>query len=94
MPRTSAIVVARRDSQEPWTGFSNILVHLCFATNQFNFDMVTNFHCLLFLVTSIEEVFWITVMGGKLFHVMVSLEDMVEFMDANIVRIRVLVCQV
>ena len=36
----------------------------------------------------------IAVMGVKFFHVTVPLEDMVEFMDANMVRIGVLVCQV
>ena len=46
------------------------------------------------LVTQIKEVFQIAVMGVKFFHVMVPLEDMVEFMDANTVQIRVLVCQV
>ena len=51
-----------------------------------------NFWCTL--VTRIEEVLRIVVMGGKFFHVMVPLEDIVEFMNANMVRIRVLVCQV
>ena len=46
------------------------------------------------LVTRIVQVLRIAVMGGKFFHVMVPLEDIVEFMDANMVRIRVLVCQV
>ena len=46
------------------------------------------------LVTRIEEVLRIAVMGGKFFHVMLPLEDMVEFMDTNMVRIRVLVYQV
>ena len=46
------------------------------------------------LVTRIEEVLRIAVMGGKFFHVMLPLEDMAEFMDANMVRIRVLVYQV
>ena len=36
----------------------------------------------------------IAVTGEKFFHVMVTLEDMVKFMDANMVQIRVLVCQV
>ena len=45
-------------------------------------------------MTQIVEVLRIAVMGGKFFHVMVSLEDMVKFMDANMVQIRVLVCQV
>ena len=46
------------------------------------------------VVTRIKEVLRIAVMGVKFFHVMVPLEDMVEFIDANTVRIRVLVCQV
>ena len=46
------------------------------------------------LVTRIVEVLRIAVMGWKFFHVMVPLEDMMKFMDANMVRIRVLVCQV
>ena len=33
-------------------------------------------------------------MGVKHIHVMVPLEDMVEFMDPNMVRIKELVCQV
>ena len=37
------------------------------------------------LVTRIEEVLRIAVMGGKFFHVMLPLEDMAEFMDANMV---------
>ena len=45
-------------------------------------------------MTRIEEVLRIAVMGGKFFHVMVPLEDIEEFMNANMVRIRVLVCQV
>ena len=36
----------------------------------------------------------IAVMGVKHIHVMVPLEDMVEFMDPNMVRIKELVCQV
>ena len=46
------------------------------------------------LVTRIVEVLRIAVMGGKFFHVMVPLEDIVEFMNTNMVLIRVLVCQV
>ena len=46
------------------------------------------------LVTRIVEVLRIAVMACRFFHVMVSLEDMVKFMDANMVQIRVLVCQV
>ena len=41
--------------------------------------------CLGTLVTRIKEVLRIAVMGVKLFHVMVPLEDMVEFIDANTV---------
>ena len=37
------------------------------------------------LVTRIEEVLRIAVMGGKLSHVMLPLEDMAEFMDTNMV---------
>ena len=46
------------------------------------------------LVTRIVEVLRIAVMGWNFIHVMVPLEDMEKFMDANMVRIRVLVCQV
>ena len=46
------------------------------------------------LVTRIKEVLRIAVMDVKFFHVMVALEDMMGFEDANTVRIRVLVCQV
>ena len=46
------------------------------------------------LVTRIKEVLQIAVIGVKFFHVTVPLEDMVEFMDANMVRIGVLLCQV
>ena len=47
------------------------------------------------LVTRIVEVWRIdAVMGWKFFHEMVPLEDMVKFMDANMVLIRILVCQV
>ena len=45
------------------------------------------------LVTRIIEVLRIVVMD-KFFHVMVPLEDMVKFMDTDMVRFRVLVCQV
>ena len=37
------------------------------------------------LVTQIVEVLRISVMGGNFFHVMVPLEDIVEFMNANMV---------
>ena len=46
------------------------------------------------LVTRIVEVLRIAEMGWKFFHVMIPLEDMVKFMDANMVWIGVLVCQV
>ena len=49
---------------------------------------------LTLVVTQIVEVLRIGVMGWEFFHVMVPLEDMVKSMDANMVRIRVLVCQV
>ena len=49
---------------------------------------------IITLVTWIVEVLRIAVMGWKFFHVMVPLEDMMKFMAANMVRIRVLVCQV
>ena len=45
------------------------------------------------LVTRIVEVLRIGVMGWKFFQVMVPLEDIMKFMDANMVKIRVLVCQ-
>ena len=48
----------------------------------------------LTLVTRIKELLQIAVMGIKFIHVLVPLEDMVEFMDANMVQIRVLFCQV
>ena len=49
------------------------------------------------LVTRIKEVLRIKVMGVKLFHVMVPLEDMVDFIYDIFyiyIRIRALVCQV
>ena len=45
------------------------------------------------LVTRIVEVLQIAVMGWKFFQVMVPLEDIMKFMDANMVKIIVLVCQ-
>ena len=39
-------------------------------------------------VTRIVKVLRIAVMGGKFFQVMVPLEDIVEFMNANMVRIK------
>ena len=67
-------------------------------TNSFNFAKhifpQTIKYKLTTLVTRIKEVLRIAVMGGKFFHVMLPLEDMAEFMDANMVRIRVLVYQV
>ena len=61
--------------------------------------MLESSHLLAFstvntLVTRIVEVLRIAVMGWKFFNVMVSFDDMVKFMDANMVQIRVLVCQV
>ena len=47
-------------------------------------------------MTRIVEVLRIVVMGWKFFYVMVQLEDMVKFIDAIMVRIKLqlLVCQV
>ena len=39
------------------------------------------------LVTRIVEVLRIAVMGGKFFQVMVPLEDIAEFMNADMVQI-------
>ena len=38
-------------------------------------------------MTRIKEVLQIAVMGVKFFHVMVPLEDMEEFTDANIIEL-------
>ena len=65
--------------------------HACSLSPIANFHLFAN---VTLLVTRIVEVLQIAVMGWKFFHVMVPLEDMVKFMDTNMVRIRVLVCQV
>ena len=72
-----------------WASQKNMI-----CCNSITAEYCINAPCMATLVTWIVEVLRIAVMGSKFFHVMVPLEDMVKFMDANMVQIRVLVCQV
>ena len=60
--------------------------------NQFKNE--ASYNCLEpTLVTRIVEVLQIAAIGGKFFRVMVPFEDIVEFMNTNMVLIRALVCR-